>query len=274
MRVHAAVSLSRYQGDFVAWRGGAAFLGCGGSGTIDTHTHYAIQLVLGAPSGLHVQFGRRGSLLPCAGAVIPSAAPHTIDVNACEWSAVIFVEPETTEGKALTERLGGQMLVLEPDWVQAATARLEHAWRTERSADRVRCLCQALVQDLAQARSREPSDPRVLAAVEYIQARGGQPITLEAIAAHTHLSPSRFRHLFVEETGMPLRTYLLWRRLLHVWTLLMQGETLSRAAHAAGFADSAHLSRTSRTMFGLSPSTMQMAGPLSSHLRVSQPYSG
>ena len=25
---------------------------------------------------------------------------------------------------------------------------------------------------------------------------------------------------------MPLRTYVLWRRLLHVWTLLTQGETL------------------------------------------------
>ena len=32
---------------------------------------------------------------------------------------------------------------------------------------------------------------------------------------------------------MPLRTYVLWRRLLHVWTLQMQGESLSGAAHAA-----------------------------------------
>ena len=31
----------------------------------------------------------------------------------------------------------------------------------------------------------------------------------------------------------------------------MEGESLSGAAYAAGFADSAHLSRTSRTMFGL-----------------------
>jgi AraC-like DNA-binding protein len=66
---------------------------------------------------------------------------------------------------------------------------------------------------------------------------------------------------------MPLRTYLLWRRLLHVWTLTMQGETLSRAAHSAGFADSAHLTRTARTMFGLPPSALQTNGPLSERLR-------
>jgi AraC-like DNA-binding protein len=255
---------ARYQGDFVAWRGGCGFLGGGGQGTIDPHSHYAIQVVLGAPSGLKVQFGRKGVFEPCAAAVIPSGAPHTIDVNECDWSAVLFIEPETTEGKALTKQLQGGMRVLDPDVVRVTAKRLERAWRFERNADQVRAVCMAFVRELAQASSPEPSDPRVLAAVEYIQARVDQPITLEEIANLANLSPSRFRHLFVAETGMPLRTYILWRRVLHVWTLLMQGETLSRAAHAAGFADSAHLSRTSRTMFGLPPSTMQMTGPLSS----------
>jgi AraC-like DNA-binding protein len=67
---------------------------------------------------------------------------------------------------------------------------------------------------------------------------------------------------------MPLRTYVLWRRLLQVWTLLMQGQSLSQAAHAVGFADSAHLSRTSRTMFGTTPSALQMSGPLSRRERA------
>jgi AraC-like DNA-binding protein len=83
-----------------------------------------------------------------------------------------------------------------------------------------------------------------------------------------HLSPGRFRHLFVEETGMPLRTYVLWRRLLQVWNLLMQGQSLSEAAHAVGFADSAHLSRTSRAMFGTTPSALRMSGPLSQRQRA------
>jgi AraC family transcriptional regulator len=47
----------------------------------------------------------------------------------------------------------------------------------------------------------------------------------------------------------------------------MDGQTLSAAAHAAGFADSAHLSRTARTMFGLPPSLLQMRGPLGERAR-------
>ncbi|HEU4565890.1 MAG TPA: helix-turn-helix domain-containing protein, partial [Gemmatimonadaceae bacterium] len=59
-----------------------------------------------------------------------------------------------------------------------------------------------------------------------------------------------------------LRPYILWRRFLRVWELLMRGESLSTAAHLAGFADAAHLTRTSRRMFGFPPSAMQMDGPL------------
>jgi transcriptional regulator GlxA family with amidase domain len=124
-----------------------------------------------------------------------------------------------------------------------------------------------LVRDLSGAVPSEPSDPRVLAAIEYIRQRVDESVSLPDVAKAANLSPERFRHLFVEETGMPLRTYVLWRRLLHVWTLLMAGENLSAAAHAAGFADSAHLSRTARTMFGLPPSVLQMRGPLSSQKR-------
>jgi AraC-like DNA-binding protein len=267
-------ALSRYTGDFVAWRGGCGFLGSGGRGAIDTHSHYAIQLVIGAPSGLKVQFGRRGALADCAGALIPSNAPHTIDVSGCEFTAVLFVEPETTEGKALTAMLAGKARYLEPESVLASAQALEQAWRNERDREKVTNICLRIVRDFAQVSSREPVDPRVLAAIQYIHDRVDQPIGLEEVAAVANLSPSRFRHLFVAETGMPLRTYLLWRRLLHVWTLLMKGETLSRAAHASGFADSAHLSRTARTMFGLPPSSLQMMGPLSSQRGVPQRHLG
>jgi AraC family transcriptional regulator len=112
----------------------------------------------------------------------------------------------------------------------------------------------------------------VLAAIDYLRQRVAESVSLAEVAATAKLSPERFRHLFVQETGMPLRTYVLWRRLLHVWTLQMQGESLSGAAHAAGFADSAHLSRTARTMFGLPPSVLQMSGPLSVRAREQEAH--
>lgn len=262
-----------YRGDFLAWNGGCLMIGAG-AGEIAPHAHYAIQLVIGAPSGLRVRFGRDGDWQPCAAALLPSRATHTIAVHDCDWTAVLFVEPETAEGRALTKRLGGAVELLDADHIAVVARRLERAWRGEKNADAVRANCLELVRELAQAAAPEPSDPRILAAIASLRERPDETVTLAQVAAAAHLSPGRFRHLFVEQTGMPLRTYLLWRRVLHVWNLLMRGETLSAAAHAAGFADSAHLTRTARTMFGLPPSALQMTGPLSERLRQRQAHFG
>jgi AraC family transcriptional regulator len=256
----------QYHGDFVAWNGGCLLIG-EGHGSIAPHAHYSIQIAFGQPAGLRVQLGQ-GPWQPCAAAIIPSRARHSIDVVDCQWSGVLFVEPETPEGKALTARLGGTMELLGSDITAPLLRKLEQAWRVEQSRAAVESVCRDFVRELTNTAIRTPSDPRVLAAIEFIRKRIDNPVTLPEVAKVAHLSPGRFRHLFVEETGMPLRTYVLWRRLLKVWTLLMQGQMLSEAAHAVGFADSAHLSRTSRTMFGTTPSALQMSGPLSRRERA------
>ena len=270
----SASSSRPYEGDFAAWNGGAVFIGQGaGSAVIAPHSHYAIQIAIGMPSGLRVQFGPRGEWQRCAAALIPSRLTHSIDVTECDSSAVIFVEPETADGRALSARLAGTPQRIDRAIVEGPVARLEHAWRVQRASAAVEQACRALVRELAGTDAApEPSDPRVLSAISRIVARIDDAPSLEQIASLVNLSPSRFRHLFVAQTGMPMRTYVVWRRLLHVWSLLMRGETLTSAAHAAGFADSAHLSRTSRAMFGLPPSVLQMRGPLSARMREGEAH--
>ncbi len=64
------------------------------------------------------------------------------------------------------------------------------------------------------------------------------------------LSPSRFQHLFTKEAGVPFRRYRAWSRLRRAWLEIAQGATMTEAAHAAGFFDSAHLSHEYRRTFG------------------------
>jgi len=59
------------------------------------------------------------------------------------------------------------------------------------------------------------------------------------------LSPGRTRHLFVQQTGLSFRTYLLWLRLDRAVALFAEGASLTAAANAAGFADSATFSMKS-----------------------------
>ncbi|ERS13568.1 helix-turn-helix domain-containing protein [Alloalcanivorax xenomutans] len=54
--------------------------------------------------------------------------------------------------------------------------------------------------------------------------------------------------------GMSLRDYKAWRKLQRVFELLHSDRSITEIAHAAGFTDSAHLSRTYQRWFGQPPS--------------------
>jgi AraC-like DNA-binding protein len=97
----------------------------------------------------------------------------------------------------------------------------------------------------------------VARALEYIRDHVRAPVSLADAAAAATLSPSRFRHLFVQETGTSFRAYLLWLRINIAIEAAMAGGSWTEAAHAAGFADSAHLSRTHRRMFGIEPTAIR-----------------
>ena len=97
-------------------------------------------------------------------------------------------------------------------------------------------------------------DPRIEHVLDRLKREVLSPPTAANLARTVGLSEGRLVHLFSDEVGVPLRRYILWLRLRQVvygWALT---RSLTQAAHAAGFADSAHLSRTFRSMYGLRPS--------------------
>ncbi len=74
----------------------------------------------------------------------------------------------------------------------------------------------------------------------------------DEVASQLSLSESRFLHLFSEKMGIAWRPYLLWRRTICAVGAITKGLSATEAAHVAGFSDSAHLSRTFRSLFGMS----------------------
>lgn len=66
-----------------------------------------------------------------------------------------------------------------------------------------------------------------------------------------NLSPSRFSHWFVEQSGIPLRSYKKWVKLRMAMDVLLDGKNPMEAAMQAGFSDLAHMSRAFSESFGL-----------------------
>lgn len=75
------------------------------------------------------------------------------------------------------------------------------------------------------------------------------------LAALANLSPTRFSHWFKEHTGIPLRSYKKWLKLMLGIEAMLEGASPVEAALRAGFSDQAHFSRSFTSAFGLSPSS-------------------
>lgn len=246
-------------GDFIPWDGGCLLIGRALSVT-PMHAHYAIQIAFGSEPGIRFRPGERAEWTEYGGAIIPSRQPHAMDATRVTYDAVLFVEPETAQGRALAERHPGPgITTLAGERFDLAAAELFATWKLHGNADATALAAQAVIDALADGSRTGPvSDERILRAVSYIRSHLDGPLTLEEVAREACLSPSRFRHLFVEQMGTALRPYVLWRRFLRAWEIIMRGGSISTAAHTAGFADAAHLSRTSNRMFGFPPSALQI----------------
>lgn len=244
-------------GQYISWNGGCLLIGRE-VGLVPLHSHYAIQIAFGKEPGLAFRCGDADEWCEYGGAMIPSRQPHSMDGRKLSANAVMFVEPETREGRVIAERFLANGIAHMPEHALAETQRVFEAWEAGEQQRLVEA-CVTIIRSLTgDVEPTQPSDERILRAVDYINANLDKKLSLEEVAAAAFLSPSRFRHLFVEQTGMALRPYILWRRFLKVWGLMMEGASLSHAAHAAGFADAAHLSRTSRRMFGFPPTAMRV----------------
>lgn len=192
-------------------------------------------------------------------AVAPDA-PHAF--NARGLFAHIYIEPECRAGRAAANALFrsdeplARVTAIDLDDLAAdLAAAFGRARRDDRElAD----LGRRVILRLAGGASAPEPDARVRRIVAWARAQLDNTVSLADAADLVGLSKARIRHLFVEQTGLPFRTYLLWLRLMRGLEAFAAGASLTDAAHDAGFADSAHFSRTFRRMFGTTAAALEV----------------
>lgn len=214
--------------------------------TIDVapHRHHALQIAVALRTPFHLSCA--GDDLALEGAIIAPGTPHRLDSRGGEV-AVLLVEPELAAAReAMARLLGGKAYAPLPMEEMRQLRAFCLGDGTPSHAHMLGLLAPG-------ARNVPERDPRIAALQERLRALPEKRASLGAIAAEMGLSESRLTHLFKEETGVSFRRYLLWLRLGDAMARALAGASLTDAAHAAGFADSAHLSRTCREMFGINP---------------------
>jgi AraC family transcriptional regulator len=88
---------------------------------------------------------------------------------------------------------------------------------------------------------------------EFLRAHFRESISLRDAAREAGVHPVYLARVFRARHGCSVSDYLRTLRLVEAGRLVLQGESLATAAHAAGFSDQAHFSRRFSREFGFSP---------------------
>jgi AraC family transcriptional regulator of arabinose operon len=115
----------------------------------------------------------------------------------------------------------------------------------------------------------KPIDKRVAKVIELLWERYDYP--LSELAAKVGISSFRLSHLFAENMGITLRSYLQWRKIRKAISLAKnKGMNLSQIAVASGFTDAAHFSKAFLQLHAAPPSYFLNGG----NVKIIAPDSG
>lgn len=227
-----------------------------GFGDTEFHSHHAIQITVRFEGNLALT----GDGQTLSGDIIAVAPDLSHKLTAGGLLGLVFIEPESRAGAMLSKRLFCErgLVELDGEEFRHLIGPLRDAFDAPLAREQMLELGSAAVNALAGVESAEPTETRIVAIIDYTAAHLDEPVALTqaAEAVGVHLSPSRLRHLFVEQTGLAFKTYMLWLRLVRAVQLYSEGQSLTQAAHSAGFADSAHFSRVFKRTFGSPASTL------------------
>ncbi|MBC8074298.1 MAG: helix-turn-helix transcriptional regulator [Deltaproteobacteria bacterium] len=201
-------------------------------GVLSPHQAAADALLVGLDGSFTLRLA--GAVAELESCVVPARTRHALDFHGGRIACLYFEPGSRAPHELDVATLRARLLVV-------LAERGEHAWR-------------ALLDDAGFDPVARAVDPRVAEVAAVLASAPDENLTADALAQRVGLSGGRLEHLFARSYGVPLGAWRGWWRMRLAAEQLLEGGTLTRAAHAAGFHDSAHFSHAFRQTFGLPPS--------------------
>lgn len=215
----------------------------------------ACMLVIGLDGPLKLRNGA-GEVF-CRSALAPAGAAFEAD-SCGSRIAMCFLDVFGADWRRLQPRFARQLgeLALDLDDEAPWIERFRSLRGEEAEPAQVWQWLEQLINPQGLPWEEHPCDARIMHAVQLIKRDVARNPSIESLAREVALSVPRLTQLFRQSVGIPIRRYRQWHRLFVTSIGVAQGLSLTDAAIAAGFTDSAHFNHTFRTILGMTPSSV------------------
>jgi AraC-like DNA-binding protein len=228
----------------------------GGFSDLALHHHPAVQVTVAGSSALTVT-SDGDTHDECQLAVIASGARHAVRSDSESGALTLYLGLQTPQGNALNalSRKRGQRQGI---WIVDDGQPLANATALSLQADGPNAAAELLVDGLCElgdycAHGSRPVHPQLRQAIEVVSRRVPEHVDVTSVAGAVALSPDYLGRLCKQQTGVSFSATIRWERLVAAVSYLLDGYSVTDAAHLAGFADGSHANKVCWEMTGATP---------------------
>ncbi len=212
------------------------------------HSHLMLQLFLSLEGSMEIRVS--GKRISCRGIVVSGNVPHAVYAKK-RLHLSVLIEPASGLAEQFYRKLEGKAyLLLEGHGMDELQKQA-----TEMAEDESASCYYKFMEKLYQFMDLNPSpkeyDERIQQLFLLLASCNCDDHRISVFAEQTALSPSRLSHLFREQTGVSLKSYILLHQMEKAFMELLKGASITRAAMEAGFDSPSHFAATVKRMMGM-----------------------
>ncbi len=228
---------------------GRNFMAISNSIEADCHKHWLFQMFL-SQKELNIEVN--GQLILCSAILINMDTPHTFNAQG-EPHFTMLIDPTTELGRVMKGLLENQPFYI---FQHEKNIDMQQNFRNaleQNEHDAILSFAQSVINQFYSS-NMKGFDNRVVRVLNLLDdcMHEDEFHQIKYFSEKTGLSESRLAHLFKEETGIPLKSYIVLHKLQKAYELIFNGENITTAALDAGFDSPSHLAYTNKMMTGMS----------------------
>lgn len=211
------------------------------------HKHLAKHLIFGLDGNFDCII--KNEKISCSGVCIDSNIEHAVNSNGSNLLVFIFEETGSlSEDLDRNYLRGNPYCILDKSLVSTVVSE----WQSNQN-DSTK-LDSAILSACRLYKNNELKyDDKISEVINILNDIGGiYEDTVNVLCEKIHLSKSKLSHLFKEQVGVSLSSYLVFEKMHKTYLYVLKGENIDDACVHAGFYSPSNFSAVFQEMFGLS----------------------
>lgn len=211
------------------------------------HAHCVIQIFISIDEPLFVSV--EGEKISGECVIVNKEVRHVFTCESIRHMSIL-IPPTSGLADRLSKRLNGDYYVCDKsesaDIVTAARELIKANNMTQ-----YRKVIQIIERIMGIEKTQRVIDTRIIELLEYLEECDCYNHTIQSLARKVALSPSRLSHLFKNQIGITLKSYILLHQLQKAFIALFKGSSVTEAAMNSGFVSPSHFGATVKKWMGI-----------------------